>query len=287
MQLTAGGIDGTTGTTANAIIVADGTDGTKAKGSTLQLVESALEPIIFKASTGLNVFAVKNTSDDTEAYSAIAFKEPGSGATDERSAIGVGHSNDSGFPWHSVYWESFEGPSGGGTILPMRIVMTKQSGGYAPYRRVEFKGGSSPGDIYFFDTLAPFPNETPFLRLGTAARRVRVGYDSNTAIEDANSGVLQVISAQHGVIAMTITQDLVATGFFGFAANSNVFCIGGDGAGIEFRQNPTGTMAAGTRRAYLDLATGVMTITGGVILPTSNPGAGILWNNAGTPAIGT
>lgn len=119
------------------------------------------EPEIRFSGNGINTLSLKNTYTGTEAYSVIAFQEPGA-AICEKSAIGVGKSDQNLYPWRSAYWESFEGLSQDGNILPMRIVQTRTTGGGKNYRRIEVgASGLNLGDIVFYSGTGPsYPNET-------------------------------------------------------------------------------------------------------------------------------
>jgi hypothetical protein len=73
----------------------------------------------------------------------------------------------------------------------------------------------------------------------------------------------------------TAAQEQRTYGTFTDASNYRRVAAGMSTAGVGFiRPEGAGTGASGN----------VIHISG---LPTSNPGPGILWNNAGTPAIGT
>jgi hypothetical protein len=113
-----------------------------------------------------------------------------------------------------------------------------------------------------------------------------------------------------GTISSTFG-DIVATASTGrFAINNDVFlcrdatntlALRNGAAAQTFNNYGTYTDASNYRRVALSMTTaGVATLkpegagtgaSGNVLhisgLPTSNPGPGILWNNAGTPAIGT
>ena len=119
------------------------------------------EPEIRFSGNGINTLSLKNTYTGTEAYSVIAFQEPGA-AICEKGAVGVGKSNASLYPWRSVYLESFEGLTADQNILPIRLVQTKMTGGYQNFRRIEISSsGTDLGDVTFYSGTGPsYPNET-------------------------------------------------------------------------------------------------------------------------------
>jgi hypothetical protein len=86
--------------------------------------------------------------------------------------------------------------------------------------------------------------------------------NATTAWDFINYGDQHLMSPAASRICQSITQDGVATAHYGFAANSNVFVIGSDGAAITFRSSPTATLAAGTERFNFNLSNGNLTASG-------------------------
>jgi hypothetical protein len=90
-----------------------------------------------------------------------------------------------------------------------------------------------------------------------ATRRLRVATSTpSQPIGFFNYGDIQLITPSGSPACFSITQDIIGTGHFGFAASSNSFVLGSDGAAISFRQNPTATLAGGTERLRLTLSNG-------------------------------
>lgn len=108
--------------------------------------------------------------------------------------------------------------------------------------------------------------------------RVRVGYNSAATITNSNFGAMQVLSQSGTAISSSITQDGVATGQSGFAASSNVFVTGFDGAAYAIQYNPTSAFSG----------TELMRITsaGSVGIGDTNPGVKLsVKGNSGSDSV--
>jgi len=148
--------------------------------------------------------------------------------------------------------------------------------------KLPLTGGTLTGNLFLFNTMQGFSytsgaqlvvtsNSQPLASFdGGGAVCVNfgstgIGFGSSTAYNNVDLRVIRAaaaslqLGANHATTAtnQTIKAHNVTTG-----TGANLVLSGGTGS----------------------VASGVVIISR---LPTSNPGAGILWNNAGTPAIGT
>jgi hypothetical protein len=101
-----------------------------------------------------------------------------------------------------------------------------------------------------------------------------------------------------GITQLNMYSGSLTTGFIQW--NNDMFLYRAAAASLQLGTNHATTATAQTIKAHnvttgtganLILSGGTGSVANGVViisgLPTSNPGPGILWNNAGTPAIGT
>lgn len=246
--------------------------------------------------TGGNVMAIQVT-DDTH-FSSLVFR--GSDGI-ERGAIGYANANVGGPFQGSIYREAsyYTGVPNTHLPPPIREFQTGSFDGTTEGYNTKLRGEyTSAGLIKFYSwdassllTIDSVNNRvgvltaTPAVPLDVVGdsqfagditqasgnaflvgSRTRVGNNIGPAIDSDNFGTLQLTTSQHLVACFSITQNNVATGHFGFAANSNVFVLGGDGAGITFRANPTASLDQGTEVLKLIFS------SGNVELPVTSSG---------------
>lgn len=242
------------------------------------------ELLFANTAPGANVIAMQNKTDTEGSISGIVARNA---AGIEFGAFGGGGKEGSAYPFSgSVFIESSDIFAGGtNTVAPdIKIIQTylNGSGGIVYNERMRF---ADQGAWTVFKS-GVWPTQNRFIFTDTVGSgniyiqpengRIRLGYNEAVAgILDPNFGALQFIQPTNTATAFSVTQDLIATGHQGFASGSNAYVIGTDGASIDFRSNPTGTLAGGTLRMQLNLSTGNLTV-GGVNGNTITAGTGTL-----------
>ena len=108
-----------------------------------------------------------------------------------------------------------------------------------------------------------------------------MAFAANPSIDLRSDGILAWNSntAFSGNDDTTLVRDAASILALKYSTNACTFRIYGTTAGSKYL-----TLSHNGTNAIISASSGSVLIS---TLPTSNPGPGILWNNAGTPAIGT
>ena len=222
------------------------------------------------------VLDIQNTHT-SNAFSAINYL---SAAGQYRLSMGYG--NTTFQPYQNCAFIEANNLVGANAVPPDFLLAqtgTDGGGGYNVNVRMIMSGSSG-----LFQILGRIPgtNFAPAALSVSPSGRVRFGPPIGGVggnMDFSGFGQTQIVQENGTATVLSMTENGVATGYLGFAANSGSFIIGSDSNSISFRGSPGGDLSGGSAYADINASRAVFHVT--LNLATATPASSSAAGTAG------